>query len=101
MNIFKKASSQEGLSREEIKAAILESIAGKDLKKVLLIPPDFTRFHSNAGFITNLYYHFLKDKAHVDIMPALGTHVPMTEAECSEMYGDIPYEVFIKHGLAK
>lgn len=97
MNIFKKASSQEGLSREEIKAAILESIAGKDLKKVLLIPPDFTRFHSNAGFITNLYYHFLKDKAHVDIMPALGTHVPMTEAECSEMYGDIPYEVFIKH----
>src|SRR5690606_17683985 len=66
-------------------------------KKVLLVPPDFTRFYSNAGVITNTYYHLLKDSAEVDILPALGTHVAMTKEECEEMFGDIPFEKFIYH----
>ena len=44
---------------EEIRVALLQSLEGRTLRKVLILPPDFTRFHSGAGFITNIYYHAL------------------------------------------
>jgi len=97
MDIRIKDQTKHGLTEKEIEQALLQSIEGKELKKVLLIPPDFTRFHSNAGFITNCYYHLLKDRAIVDILPALGTHEAMSKSEIDEMYKDIPYDRFIYH----
>jgi len=98
MEIFKYAKTEEGLSHEEIRSALMESLEGRTLNHVLIIPPDFTRFHSNAGFITNAYYHALSDMGcEVDILPALGTHVPVTEEEAAIMFGDVPYERFIVH----
>ena len=98
MDIFRTAAAEEGLTPEEIKAAVLESLEGRSVKHALILPPDFTRFHSNAGYITNVYYHALTERgAHVDILPALGTHVPVTEAEAADMFGDIPFEKFIPH----
>ncbi|MBE6036035.1 MAG: DUF2088 domain-containing protein [Clostridiales bacterium] len=98
MEKFYYGKTEAGLSKAEIKAALLESLEGKALKKVLIIPPDFTRFHSNAGYITNVYYHALTDLGcTVDILPALGTHVPVTEEEAGLMFGDIPYDRFIPH----
>ncbi|MBR6372459.1 MAG: DUF2088 domain-containing protein, partial [Victivallales bacterium] len=68
------------------------------LKKVLIIPPDFTRFNSNAGPITAMLYDMLSPTAHIDIIPALGTHFPMTEKEIRTMFGDkIPLDRFIVH----
>jgi len=98
MEIFLKAKVPTGLTKEEIEQSLIKSVEGKKLKKVLLVPPDFTRFHSNAGFITNFYYHyFINHHIEVDILPALGTHVAMSKDECEEMYGDIPYDKFIYH----
>ena len=98
MDNFIYAKTEDGLSREEIRAALLQSLEGRVLKNALIIPPDFTRFHSNAGYITNVYYHALTDLGcSVDILPALGTHVPVTEEEAAAMFGDIPYEKFIPH----
>jgi nickel-dependent lactate racemase len=50
-----------------------------------------------AGKITKMYYDLLNISCAVDIMPALGTHDPMTVEECEEMFGDIPYDKFIVH----
>ena len=98
MDIFKTASVEEGLTPEEIKAALLESLEGRTVKHALILPPDFTRFHSNAGYITNVYYHALTERgATVDILPALGTHVPVTPEQSAAMYGDVPYERLIPH----
>ena len=98
MELFIRAQREEGLTHEEIRAALLKSLEGRNIKKALIIPPDFTRFHSNAGFITNVYYHALVEMgAEVDILPALGTHVPVTEDEAKLMFGDVPYEKFIPH----
>lgn len=85
------------LSNAQINDLLERSLAGRNLKKVLIIPPDITRFHSNAGYITNAYYHMLKDSCAVDILPALGTHDPMTKEEVYDMYGDIPFNRFIEH----
>ena len=98
MDLFLRAQTEDGLTQEEIRNALLQSLSGRDLRKVLILPPDFTRFHSGAGFITNVYYHTLTEKGvKVDILPALGTHEPMTPAQLSAMFGDIPQEVFRVH----
>ena len=81
-DIHLTAASEEGLSKDEIRGALGKALEGRALRRVLIIPPDFTRFHSNAGFITEALYGMLAARgAEVDIMPALGTHVPVTEAQ--------------------
>ncbi len=86
------------MTRGEIRQALERSLAGRAPRRVLIIPPDFTRFHSNAGLITNLYYHMLRAQgANVDVLPALGTHVPVTREEARTMFGDIPFERFLVH----
>lgn len=98
MEINKIARTETGLSDEEIREALLTSLAGRELKNVLILPPDFTRFHSKAGFITNVYYHALTEQGcKVDILPALGTHAPMTREQCEKMFGDIPFACLIAH----
>jgi len=98
MELYKAAEAGKCLSNEEIRAAVLQAVEGKDLKHVLILPPDFTRYHSNAGFITSVYYHELTARGiEVDIMPALGTHLPVTEAQWNEMYDNIPYEKMLVH----
>ena len=91
-------TSAAGLTRGELETALKESIKGLSLKKVLLLPPDYTRMYSGAGTITNIYYNMLKDTCEVDVMPALGTHEPMTREECTAFFGeDVPFERILVH----
>jgi nickel-dependent lactate racemase len=102
--LIKKSTAPGGLTDTQILAALEESIKNKaeGLKKVLLLPPDLTRMHSGAGKITAMYYNMLKGHCQVDIMPALGTHAPMTEQECLEFFGDsVPMERIIEHNWRK
>ncbi|MDD4494011.1 MAG: lactate racemase domain-containing protein [Eubacteriales bacterium] len=94
-----KAKTEKGISKKELRDNLRASLKDKGvLKKVLIIPPDYTRLHSEAGKITAIYYELLKGSCEIDIMPALGTHDPMTEVEIREMYGDgIPLDRFIVH----
>lgn len=69
-------------------------------KKILVVPPDFTRFHSRAGDITTLLYNYFRNSL-TDILPALGTHSPMTESEIAEMYKGVPKELFRVHDWRK
>ena len=90
--------SKGAIEDSELFEFIKKSIDGKKLNKVLLLPPDYTRMYSGAGKITNMYYNLLKDKCQVDIMPALGTHEPVTKEESQAFFGkDIPYEKLIVH----
>ena len=65
-------------------------------QKVLAIPPDFTRFHSFAGKLTQLAYAYYGDKL-VDILPALGTHTGMTDEQIEKMFAGVPKELFRVH----
>ncbi|HBG02292.1 MAG TPA: D-mannonate epimerase [Firmicutes bacterium] len=68
------------------------------VRKVLLLPPDITRFHSKAGKIVQLLYKALAPQAKIEIMPALGTHMPMSSSERLLMFGpDIPADCFRVH----
>ena len=69
-------------------------------KKVLVVPPDFTRFHSRAGDLTTLIYNYYKEGLK-DILPALGTHAPMSEHQLDEMFKGVPKELFRIHDWRK
>ena len=88
-------------AKREALAQALKAI-NRPLRKVLLLPPDHTRLNSDAGELTRLLYELLSPKAEVDIMPALGTHSPMTEAQLRMMFGDsIPLTRFKVHDWRK
>jgi nickel-dependent lactate racemase len=65
-------------------------------KKVIAIPPDITRLHSQAGILTENTWEFFGDRL-TDILPSIGTHVPMTATEIGMMFGKTPNNLFRIH----
>ena len=65
-------------------------------RRVLAVPPDFTRFHSQAGVLTELAWEFYGDKL-VDVLPALGTHTAMADQQIATMFGKTPRGLFRVH----
>jgi nickel-dependent lactate racemase len=65
-------------------------------RKVLAVPPDASRFHSRAGELTQYAYHYY-GKGLGCVLPALGTHMPMSEATLTRMFGDVPKSLFAVH----
>ena len=90
--------SDTGLNRAQLRSALEQALAGKTLHKILILPPDYTRLYSGAGILTAMLYDMLHDTCEIDIMPALGTHEPMTQAEWTAFFGaDIPFSQMIVH----
>jgi nickel-dependent lactate racemase len=97
----------EALTREQILACVgrlLEEARTRlkrEPKRVLLLPPDLTRAHSGAGWITEALYQGLQTMglqgAEVAVIPTLGQHQPHTEAENRWMFGSIPNEIIYPH----
>jgi nickel-dependent lactate racemase len=97
MLYFEKGSPGLALGSEELRTIIFNTLSRLGAKeKVLVIPPDFTRFHSRAGELTQYIYEYYGDKL-ADILPALGTHFPMTEAEIGKMFPGVPHSLFRVH----
>jgi nickel-dependent lactate racemase len=96
--IYYEEGSAEGVislvALEEAIYSTLEKLGNK--KKVLAIPPDFTRYHSRAGDITRLLYNYYR-KNLTDILPAVGTHYGMSDDEIRLMFGSIPNNLFRVH----
>jgi nickel-dependent lactate racemase len=94
---FEKGSPGFALGSEELRAVVFNTLDKLGTReKVLVIPPDFTRFHSRAGELTQYIYEYYGDRL-TDILPALGTHFPMTEAEIGKMYPGVPLSLFRVH----
>ncbi len=82
------------ITTEQKRALLHEALfkLGGIPKRILVVPPDITRLHSNAGELTRLLYELWEtaNGTTFDILPAIGTHSPMTEVQITEMYGTLP-----------
>jgi nickel-dependent lactate racemase len=65
-------------------------------RRVIAVPPDITRYHSRAGDLTQFAFEYYRDCL-TRILPATGTHTPMTRAESETMYPGLPRERFAIH----
>lgn len=97
MIYYEKGSKNTSLSADDLKNGLFEALEKLgEKKKVLAIPPDFTRFPSRAGELTEFAWQYFGDKL-TDILPALGTHTPMTDSQISTMFGTTPRNLFRVH----
>ena len=92
-------TNREGISRAEAEQMIDKLLTQySDFKKVLIIPPDYTRCYSYAGELTQILYQKLAGSATVHVMPALGTHMAMDEEEKEKFFkGVVPDEAILVH----
>jgi nickel-dependent lactate racemase len=101
MSIYvKEGSATTAISDERLRELVKETIAksGKKLRRLLLLPPDHTRLNSRAGRITEMIWEEYHDQCQIDIMPALGTHSAMNDAQLEMMFGKrIPKSLFKVH----
>jgi len=102
MSLFLEiGSEQSNLSVVDLKEGLfhaLHALGQRD--RVLAIPPDMSRFHSGAGDLTKSAYEFYRERLSA-ILPALGTHAPMTPGEIAKMFGGIPFDLFHAHNWRK
>ena len=78
-----------GVELEKVLRAVAGAIPA-GARRILLIPPDFSRFHSGAGEIASILYRLLSGSLEIDLLPALGTHRPMMAEEMEKMFPGIP-----------
>ena len=85
------------LSESDCHAA-LESVfaALGDRQRVIALPPDYTRVDSQAGMLTCLTHELLGDRLDC-VLPALGTHDPMTDAQLKSMFPSISKSIIKPH----
>jgi nickel-dependent lactate racemase len=97
MIYFKSGSENTVLNSKDLESGIYSALENLGVrKKVLVVPPDCTRFHSRAGELTSYIYKYYQENLK-DILPALGTHSPMTDFQLGEMYKGVPKSLFRVH----
>ncbi len=94
-------NEQAELSTADLREGLfqaLQKLGKRD--RVLAIPPDLSRFHSRAGELTRCVHEFYGDHLRA-ILPALGTHAPMSADQKDKMFGKVPPDLFRVHDWRK
>ncbi len=97
MLYYEKGSIDIEFTSDNLKTALFEALEKMGKKhKVLAIPPDYTRLPSRAGELTEYAWQYYAD-AMTDVLPALGTHSPMTAHQIEHMFGTLPASLIREH----
>ena len=97
MIYFQRGSETSTLSADDLRDGVEATLkAGAASGSVLAVPPDITRYHSRAGDITGIIYDLCGERLEA-VLPALGTHTPMTAEQIAHMYPGVPAELFREH----
>jgi nickel-dependent lactate racemase len=101
MLLYNRGSENDVLHEEDLRNGLSEAFGKLGARnKVLAIPPDHTRFHSQAGSLTRLVWEYYGSRL-TDILPALGTHTAMSESNIRGMFGNTPLNLFRAHDWRK
>lgn len=94
---FAQGSSTTDLSSADLRTALTQTFDQfGPRQRVLALPPDYTRANSMAGPLTCITYDYYGPRL-VDVMPALGTHVPMPDWQLERMFPTVPKSLIRAH----
>jgi nickel-dependent lactate racemase len=98
MSLFCATGSEDTeLSSEQLQHLLSDSLSKLGPRhNVLAVPPDKSRAHSHAGELTRFAWKYYGDRLKA-ILPALGTHTPMTAEQLQRMFGEVPLDLFKVH----
>ncbi|MDD4219194.1 MAG: lactate racemase domain-containing protein [Sphaerochaetaceae bacterium] len=95
--IYTRLQDSSGISLDAMKKQFFKGLKALGKReRVLLIPPDITRLHGLGGTLAVWAVEYYQEAVKA-ILPALGTHVPMTEAEINTMYPGLDHNLFVNH----
>ena len=95
--LFSAGSPEAELSSADLNNGLVTAFkALGPRRRVLCLPPDISRVHSRAGELTRLAWQYYGERL-TDVLPAIGTHVPMTAEEIEAMFGAMPRGLFRVH----
>ncbi len=101
MIYYAKGGVDTVLSQEALRQGFYEAMDKIGHRnRVLAVPPDITRYYSEAGLLTRFAWEYFGDRLN-DILPALGTHTPMSGREIDKMFGPVPASLFRVHDWRK
>ncbi|WP_425398514.1 lactate racemase domain-containing protein [Aeoliella sp.] len=98
MTLYYAAGSPDTeLTPDDCRAALADLMQQLgDRQRVLAIPPDYTRLDSQAGMLTCLVHELYGERL-VDVLPALGTHDPMSDEQLESMFPSLPKSLIRPH----
>ncbi len=89
-------SNPAGIELDSLDEFLCDLASNHKGDRVAIVAPDYSRIASQSGAIANLLLkHF--GKRIVAVIPALGTHLPMSSDEKSEMFSSFSPNLFIDH----
>ena len=95
--VHARGKDAHGLAVKRMKQLFFEGLATLgERKRVLLLPPDITRLHGMGGTLAVWAVEYYRDAVKA-ILPALGTHVPMTADELDIMFPGVDHRLFVGH----
>ena len=93
---YERGSETDVITADDIRAALKDVFDRMGpRRRIVALPPDFTRLNSFAGPITEMIFDYFGD-ALTDVMPALGTHSPMSPEQIRTMFGHVPADRFAR-----
>lgn len=97
MIYYEHGGAEIELGPDELRAGLLTALEKLGSRRnVIAVPPDITRLPSQAGPLTRMAHEFYGSRL-TAILPAIGTHHPMSEEQIELMYGDLPRSLFRTH----
>ncbi len=94
---YAEGSPDTVLTDQQLRSALTECFERLgDRRRVIALPPDFTRYNSRGGLLTCMTYDHFGDRL-TDVMPALGTHVPMPDWQLEKMFPGLPKSLIREH----
>src|ERR1700739_4009017 len=98
---FELGSEHSDLSAVELKNGLFQALRALGPRnRGRAIPPDMSRFHSGACYLTSNAYDFYGKRLST-VLPAVGTHAAMTSGQVAKMFGSVPFELFRAHNWRK
>ncbi len=90
-------SPETDLAPEQLRELLREALGKLGARsRVLAVPPDQSREHSQAGLLTRFAWEHYGDKLKA-VLPAIGTHTPMGSGQLEHMFAGVPLELFKVH----
>jgi nickel-dependent lactate racemase len=97
MSLYCAAGGVDADLTPQLNSLLTEALAKLgSRRRVLAVPPDHSRIHSRAGDLTRYAWEYYGEHLEA-VLPALGTHYPMSSEQLTRMFGATPQRLFRVH----
>ncbi len=97
MLYYARGNARDTLGEDDLRKGLFETLDRLGpRRRVLAVPPDITRLHSRAGELTRFAHEYYGERL-AAVLPAIGTHEPVSAEHIRRMFPGVPADRFRVH----